>query len=99
MSHEHPSIALKVEGEYARRQGNARARGKWPQTSTIVFAASVELCRARPLHGVQTQRGAWVLTLGQGTLRLLPTAESTWTVVQVLRGEAPHRRELKHLTY
>jgi len=39
---------------------------------------------------VQTQRDAWVLTLGQGTLRLLPEAAGTWTVVHVRRGAA-HR--------
>jgi len=53
-----------------------------------LVAASVELFRARPLHGVQTQRGAWVLTLGQGTLRLLPDADGTWAVVHVPRGAA-----------
>ena len=55
-----------------------------------LVAASVDLFRARPLHWVQTQRGAWVLALGQGTLRLQPAAESTWAVVHVPRGQ-PHR--------
>jgi superfamily II DNA or RNA helicase len=59
-----------------------------PPQGTLV-AASVELFRARPLHWVQTQRGAWVLSIGQGTLRLLPDAAGTWTVVHVPRGERP----------
>jgi hypothetical protein len=50
----------------------------------------VDLFRARPLHWVQTQRGAWVLTLGQGTRRLLPAADGTWAVVHAQRGQA-HR--------
>ena len=58
-----------------------------PPQGTLV-AASVELFRARPLHWVLTQRGAWVLTLGQGTLRLLPAADDTWAVVHVPRGQA-----------
>lgn len=60
-----------------------------PPPGTLV-AASVDLFRARPLHWVQTQRGAWVLTLGQGTRRLLPDADGTWAVVHVPRGEV-HR--------
>jgi hypothetical protein len=48
----------------------------------------VDLFRARPLHWVQTQRGAWVLTLGQGPLRLLPNATGTWAVLHVPRGQA-----------
>jgi len=55
-------------------------------------AASVDLFRSRPLHWVQTQFGAWVLSLGQGTLRLLPAADGTWAVVHAQRGQA--RREV-----
>jgi hypothetical protein len=55
-----------------------------------VVAAAVDVLCARPLHGVQTQRGAWVLALGQGTLRVLPAADGTRAVVHVPRGQ-PHR--------
>ena len=60
-----------------------------PPEGTLV-ATAVDVFRARPLHWVQTQRGAWVLALGQGTLRLLPEATGTWAVVHVPRGQ-PHR--------
>ena len=56
----------------------------------MLVAAAVDLFRARPLHWVQTQRGAWVLALGQGMLRLQPAAEGTWAVVHVPRGQPHH---------
>ena len=56
----------------------------------ILVVAAVDVLCSRPLHGVQTQCGAWVLALGQGPPRVLPAADGTWAVVHVPRGQ-PHR--------
>ena len=77
-----------TEAVAARACAAAAPLAAEPPTGTLV-AAAVDLFRARPLHWVQTQRGAWVLTLGQGTLRLVPVAEGTWAVVYGPRGAAP----------
>jgi len=79
-----------TEAVAARARAMTDATAAEPPDGTLV-AAAVDLFRARPLHWVQTQRGAWVLALGQGTLRLLPAAEGTWAVVYSQRDHAPHQ--------
>jgi len=53
----------------------------------------VDLFARRTLRWVQTQQGAWVLSLGaqHGTLRLRPDGPETWQVVQVRRDAEPVR--------
>jgi hypothetical protein len=53
----------------------------------------VDLFARRALRWVQTQQGAWVLSLGaqHGTLRLRPDGLETWQVVQVRRDAEPVR--------
>jgi superfamily II DNA or RNA helicase len=74
----------------AARVPPAPAPAEVPQGTLV--AAAVDLFRRRPVHWIQTQAGAWVLSIGQGTLRLLPAADGTWAVVHAQRGQA--RREV-----
>jgi superfamily II DNA or RNA helicase len=50
-------------------------------------SAPVNLFARRKLRWVQTRQGAWVLSLGpqHGILRLVPTGDETWQVMQVQR--------------
>jgi hypothetical protein len=50
-------------------------------------SAPVNLFARRKLRWVQTRQGAWVLSLGpqHGILRLVPTGDETWQVLQVQR--------------
>jgi hypothetical protein len=61
-----------------------------PLTGTL-RSTPVDLFARRALRWVQTQQGAWVLSLGSqhGTLRLRPDGPETWQVVQVRRDGEP----------
>jgi hypothetical protein len=63
-----------------------------PLTGTL-RSTPVDLFARRALRWVQTQQGAWVLSLGaqHGTLRLRPDGLETWQVVQVRRDAEPVR--------
>jgi ATP-dependent helicase IRC3 len=45
-----------------------------------LVAHNVELFRVRPLNWVQTRAGTWVLSLGNGFVRLSPAAGDRWDV-------------------
>jgi ATP-dependent helicase IRC3 len=49
-------------------------------------ARDVALFRVRPMHWVKTDRGAWALGLGNGSVRLVPTEGDRWDVIHVERG-------------
>ncbi len=50
----------------------------------------VQLFERRTLRWVETQQGAWVVSIGEhGTLRLTPDGEDTWQVQQLRRGIPP----------
>jgi ATP-dependent helicase IRC3 len=51
-----------------------------------LVAVPVNLFRTRPMHWQQTNQGAWVLTFGDGLLRLTPASGDRWAVERVVPG-------------
>jgi superfamily II DNA or RNA helicase len=51
-----------------------------------LVAVPVDLFRTRPLHWQQTRMGAWVLSLGNAMLRLVPVGADRWGVEKVIAG-------------
>jgi hypothetical protein len=52
-----------------------------------LVARNVELFRGRPLKWVQAASGAWVLGLGNGSVRLVPVEADRWGVLRLENGK------------
>jgi hypothetical protein len=69
-----------AERQRREREQQEAMEGRLRSTPVNLFAR-------RQLRWVQTRQGAWVLSLGpqHGILRLVPTGDETWQVIQVQR--------------
>ena len=69
-----------AERQRREREHQEAIEGRLRSTPVNLFAR-------RQLRWVQTRQGAWVLSLGpqHGILRLVPTSDETWQVLQVQR--------------
>jgi hypothetical protein len=69
-----------AERQRREREHQEAIEGRLRSTPVNLFAR-------RQLRWVQTRQGAWVLSLGpqHGILRLVPTGDETWQVLQVQR--------------
>jgi superfamily II DNA or RNA helicase len=82
---------MSVKEEVEEREREQRLAAERAEREGQLVAAEVELfhtrdeqVHARPMHWVQTRKGAWVLTLGSlGELRLVATGANAWSVVLV----------------
>jgi ATP-dependent helicase IRC3 len=71
----------------AKQMEERLASGEYVYTeSGDLVAVPVNLFRTRPMHWQQTRQGAWVLSLGDGLLRLVPANGDRWAVERVVSG-------------
>ena len=81
-------LSNKMSVREAVEAGEREAAGldatKGPRVDGELVASAVNLFQSRSLHWQRTQAGAWVLSLGNGFLRLVPQANDRWDVLQVV---------------
>ena len=79
--------SVRKAAEERERQDALAAERMFGDDAELV-ASPVNLFQSRSLHWQQTRQGAWVLSLGQGFLRLTPTGPDSWSVDRSEDGQS-----------
>jgi ATP-dependent helicase IRC3 len=80
------SRSVKEAVEYQEQRERVLAASEIGVISGELVAHAVDLFGSRPMHWVQTRQGAWVLSLGNGFVRLMPCEGDRWDVHYLENG-------------